>query len=538
MKSFLMNTEKFSEMPDQLKTQLNQFKVEKKDILLARLLVEEIFWRMVKRGKIEQFKIKVVKNFFGSVLIKMTSEDVPYNPLVEVEDFKEDEDEDDENYFNLMVINAYRQRLNYSRKNNLNIVTINIRRKSDSPAFLTIAAIFGGLICGILMKEILMPETILLVKEIFIMPTQTMFLNALNLLITPVIFFSIVNGVTGISKGTGIGRIGLKLISYSLCLMIVSVCFSHVVAWIFFEGGVPQINALPAAAEISADAKQFSFIKFIVDIIPGDFVSPVAEGKVLQILFIAVFFGIALNSLGDKISNFKELLGNLNDIFMKMISLLMFFMPLVVFFLMMNLAFDTAAETLMLISKLLFGELIVIALLLVFCAIFIRYVGKISSTPFFRKDSEVLPTTFATSSSITVMPSMMKLCTNKLGIAPKISSFSIPLSVTFNTAGSLICIVMASVMFLRMYSIEIDVHAFVIISFLAIMFSFGAPDFISVTIIAGNFGVPAEIAALMFCIDALSDRLGTCVNVFSNMSATLTLARTENLLDEKIYFSS
>ena len=306
----------------------------------------------------------------------------------------------------------------------------------------------------------------------------------------------------------------------------------------FFNGGVPQINALPAAAEISADAKQFSFIKFIVDIIPGDFVSPVSEGKVLQILFIAVFFGIALNSLGDKISNFKELLGNLNDIFMKMISLLMFFMPMVVFFLMMNLAFDTAAETLMLISKLLFGELIVIALLLVFCAIFIRYVGKISPTSFFRKASEVLPTTFATSSSITVMPSMMKLCTNKLGIAPKISSFSIPLSVTFNTAGSLICIVMASVMFLRMYSIELDVHAFVIISFLAIMFSFGAPDFISVTIITSNFGVPAEIAALMFCIDALSDRLGTCVNVFSNMSATLTLARTENLLDEKIYFSS
>ena len=148
-----------------------------------------------------------------------------------------------------------------------------------------------------------------------------------------------------------------------------------------------------------------------------------------------------------------------------------------------------------------------------------------------------MPPTFATSNSGAVMPSMMTLSTNKLGIAPKISSFSIPLGVTFNTAGSLICIIMASFMFLRMYGVEFDLKDFVMISFLAMMFSFGAPDFISVITITSYFGVPMKIAALMFCIDALSDSLGTCVNVFSNMTATLTLARSENLLDEKIYLT-
>ena len=135
------------------------------------------------------------------------------------------------------------------------------------------------------------------------------------------------------------------------------------------------------------------------------------------------------------------------------------------------------------------------------------------------------------------MPSMMELCTDKLGVAPKISSFTIPLSVTFNTVGSLICIITACMMFLRMYGVELVFRDFIMIAFLAMMFSFGAPDFISIVTIIGYFGVPMVIATLIFCIDALSDRIGTCVNVLSNMTATLTLARSENLLDEKIYFS-
>ena len=216
----------------------------------------------------------------------------------------------------------------------------------------------------------------------------------------------------------------------------------------------------------------------------------------------------------------------------------MFFMPPIVFFAMVSLALDTAAETVMLLSKLLVVEIIVAALMIVFCPIFIRRAGKISPKPFLKKVPALMPKAFATASSGAVMPSTMELCTDKLGVAPKISSFAVPLGVTFNTAGSLICIITTSVMFLKMYGVELALHDLALIAFLAMMFSFGAPDFISVTTITAYFGVPMEIATLVFCIDALSDRLGTCVNVLSNMTSTLTLARTENLLDEKIYFSS
>ena len=533
--SFCLNTKNFSEMRECLGSQLSQLKIENKNILRTKLLVEEIFGRMIKNGQAAQVDVQVKKNFFGKVQVKMTTEGFSYNPLVEVSDWQDNDE--DENYFSMMILSAHRESLNWQRRQNFNVVTISVQGKSNGESFLTITCIVGGIVCGAVMKEIFSPETILFVKETFIAPTQTMFLNALNLLIAPVIFLSIVSGVTGISASTGTSKIGLKLICCSLGLMMISVCLSYAVAWIFFGGGVPQIIGLPAA-QISAEPKNFSLIQFIVNIIPDDFVSPIADGKILQIIFVAVFFGTALSSLGDKVIRFKELLDDLNNIFIKMLSLLMFFMPPIVFFAMINFALDTAAETVTLISKLLVGEIIVAALMIGCFPIFIRQVGKISPRPFLKEVPKLLPPAFASSSSSALMPSMMELCTGKLDVAPKISSFAVPLSVTFNTAGSLICIIMASVMFLKMYGVELGLYDLVMISFLAMMFSFGAPDFISVITIINHFGVPMEIATLLFCIEALSDRIGTCVNVFSNMTATLTLARTENLLDEKIYFSS
>ena len=534
MKAFHLDAENFSDMQANLEPQLVQLKIKQKDILNAELLVEEIFWSLINKGNAAQVKVQVVKKFFGKVQIKMTTEGMSYNPLVEIADWEEDKD--DEDYFSMMILKANRQRLNYSRKQNLNVVTINVRSKGNSQAIFTIACIFGGLICGLLMREFLSPEIISFVNETIIQPSTKMFLNALNLLIASVIFFSVMNGIIGMGASASVGKIGLKLMTYSLTAMTVAIVVTSFTAWIIFSGDMmTPINALSGKENVGA--YDFSLIKFVVNIIPGNFVEPVLNGSILQVIFAAVFFGTALNSLGDKVSPIQELVGKFNELFIRMISMVIFFVPPIAFFAMVTLVLELNTETVTIISKLIVGQLIIIAVMFVFYQIFIWRVGKISFKPFAQKVLVLISPAFATSSSMVLMPSMMSLCTDKLGISPKISSFTIPLGVTFNTAGSLICIITASLMFLKMYDVEIDLRALVTIYFLAMLFSFGAPDFISVLIITSNFGVPMEIAALMFCIDALSDRLGTCVNVFSNMTATLTLARSENLLNEKIYFT-
>ena len=229
--SFCLNAENFSDMCGCLNSQLSRLKVEQKDILRTKLLLEEIFFRMVNKGNAAQVNVQVTKNLFGKIQVRLSSEGVSYNPLVEVSDWQDNDE--DENYFSMMILNAHREILNWRYRQNLNVVTINVPGKSNAEKFLIAACVVGGIVCGVLMKEILSPETILFVKENIIMPTQTMFLNALNLLIAPVIFLSIVNGVTDINTGSGTGKIGLKLMGCSLCLMIVSVILSYGVAWIF-----------------------------------------------------------------------------------------------------------------------------------------------------------------------------------------------------------------------------------------------------------------------------------------------------------------
>ena len=93
-----------------------------------------------------------------------------------------------------------------------------------------------------------------------------------------------------------------------------------------------------------------------------------------------------------------------------------------------------------------------------------------------------------------------------------------------------------------MYDNELDPQTLALIAMLSFLLAFGLPSVpaagvIATVTIAGYFGVPKEIAALMFCLDALSDRITTCVNVVSNMAVTTTLARSENLLEEKIYLT-
>ena len=354
------------------------------------------------------------------------------------------------------------------------------------------------------MREFLSPETISFFDETIIRSSEEIFLNALNLLIAPVIFFSIINGIIGIGSEAGVGKIGLKLISFSFFSVLVSL------------------------------------IQFIVNIIPADFVSPILNGKILQIIFIVTFVGISLNALGDKVSLLKEFAVNLNALFAKMISMVIFFVPPIAFFAMISLVVKLNAGTLTLISRLLVGQIILSAIMFAFYMIFISRVGKISSVPFAKKVSTIFPMAFATSSSTVVMPSMMELCTSKLGISPKISSFAIPICTTLNMSGSPIYIVTASVMFMKMYGVEFDLQTLTLLAFLAFLLDFGIPSVpsayvICIVTIVGYFGVPSEIAGLLFCIDALSDRIVTCINVMANMAVATILARTENLFDEKIY---
>ena len=533
---FCLNAENFSEMHGYLEPQLSQLKIEHKDILRAELLVEEIFWRMVNHANDAQVNVKVTKNFFGKIQVQMSAEGAPYNPLLDVFDF----DEDDDEYYRTLILKANRQRMSWLHSKNQNLITINVQSETNLQLKLTLGGIFGGLVCGLFMKEILSPEIIKLFDNDFITPINTMFLNALGLVIAPLIFFSVLCGVTNMGEGTGVGRAGSKLMGLYALTSVIAALVGLLDAKIFFSSDVPQVGTI--AAVQSSDTYEFSMTKFIVDIIPPNMVSPIADRNLLQVIFIAVFFGLALNALGNKVKLLQDLANACNEFFMKLIGMIVLFVPAIAFFAMMELASDTNLAMLFIMGKLFLGVLICCGAMLVVYAILIQFVGKISPLPFLKKIPSLWAVPFATSSSAVTMPFTMNFCTKKMGVSEKISSFSIPIGTTVNMNGGCFYLPIVVIMFLRMYNVEIDHNAIILILTMTLSLSVAGPavpnaSVIGILTITSTFGVPNDIAGLLFCIATVCDRIVTCFNVTGDVAAALILARLENSTDEKIYFT-
>ncbi len=535
-KFFWMNTENFSDMQETLDDLLKQMKIEQKDALRAELLVEEIFWRMVNFGKAAQVKVRVEKKFFGKVQVQMTAEGASYNPLVEISDW----DENDEEYYRTLILKANRQKMNWLRKNNFNVVTINVRNEKNLQLKLTLAGMLGGILCGFFLKEFVSPETVALIGENFITPIYTMFMHALKMVIAPVIFFSVICGIIGMNAGASVGRIGSKLVGLYLFTSVIASIIGLSIAKLLFSNGVPQLGKISGGA--AAESYDFSLIKFIVEIIPSNLVSPIADGNLMQVIFIAVLFGIALNSLGNKIRLIREFAKDCNELFMKIVTMIIFFVPLIAFFAMINLVTGMGVEIVLMMGTLIVAELVGCGAMLGVYMFLIRFVGKISPLPFLKKIPSLWAVPFATSSSAVTMPFTMNLCTKKMGVSPKISSFSIPIGVTINMDGNCVYMPAAVIMFLKMYGVEVDLNALMIIFAMTVALSIGAPavpnaSVICIITVTAIFGVPTDIAGILFCIATICDRIVTCFNVTGDVAATVTLARTENLTDEKIYFS-
>lgn len=540
MKSITLTAENFHDVQAELENRLLQLNVVKEDILRTQLLVEEISLRMTDYGHAAQINVQVVKKFFGKIKVCMSAEGFSYNPLVEVTDLSEDDDD----FTAVMILKSNRSRLNWVRKNNLNVVTIDVVGEGDSQMRLLAASIVGGLICGFVMNAALSPESIALVKENIITPIQTIFLDALNMVIAPMIFFSIISGVISMGAGAGVGKIGTKMIGIYLCTTIVAIASGLMIGQLIFSGDVPQIGTIPAAsaAETNTDSYEFSWVKFIVDIIPTNLVSPVMDGNMLQIIFVAVLFGSCLNALGDKAHLLKELVDNCNEFFMKVAGMIIAFVPLIAFFAMVLLVVDTGVDTVVMMGKVIVGMLIGGGVLLVLYMLIIAFVGKLSPMSFLKKIPSLMPTPFATGSGAVSMPITMDFCIKRLGISPKITSFSIPIGTTVNADGDCVYMPIAVIMLLKMYGVDVDFDAMLIILAMTLSLSAGAPSVPNVLVICiltitATFGVPNEIAGMLFCMDAICDRICTCINETSNTAATLTLARTENLVNEKVYFS-
>ncbi|MBQ3854722.1 MAG: cation:dicarboxylase symporter family transporter, partial [Anaerovibrio sp.] len=320
-----ISNKNYRETIEWLEERLTEMGATKKEILTGTLLLEEAFFRLEKASAVpDNFAGKItIRKRFGDISISVSARGEAFNPFVSMEEVSEDEEE----MYVFALLKAHKDSLSYNRSNGDNIISIRVHSSSSKKAFQIIAGLVTGLILGVVLKYFLNEAGIRWVESIILTPIQSMFIQALMMLAGPLIFFSIMSGITGMSNAADIGKMGGKLLGVSVMkLALVLLIGTALGIWV---GAIPEMAEFIQQGK-EENVKAITMMELIVGIVPKNVVVPFASNNMLQILFIALFFGILLAKAGDRAARAKEVVEFCNRFTMDAMGVLMPIMPFVV----------------------------------------------------------------------------------------------------------------------------------------------------------------------------------------------------------------
>jgi len=216
----------------------------------------------------------------------------------------EEWNEEDPDYVRTVFLKSKKEQLSYAHKNGLNIVTIRVREAGNKQIRYTLFAMVLGILAGAVLKSIVSPEMIEMLNKNVVNSIRTMFLNSLNMMIAPVVFFSIIAGLTSISNASDIGRIGGKLVGTYMCTTVIATIFSITIGLFMFHGGVPQMGTINGSG--SGGGVSVSLLDMIVKVVPENLIASIVNRDMLQVIFVSVLFGVTINMLGETAQLLKD----------------------------------------------------------------------------------------------------------------------------------------------------------------------------------------------------------------------------------------
>lgn len=530
-RTFELTGETFRETIAAIGESLIKLGVSAKEAETARQLLEHIYSLQLSLRPEVHVKVSLQKHF-GDISVRMETIGKAYNPLQVLTEWNEE----DPDYQRTIVLKSKKEMLSYTHSNGKNIVTIKVHEAGNKQIRYTLFAMVMGILAGALIQEMLSPDFIAMLNKNIIGSIRTMFLNSLNMMIAPVVFFSIISGITSISNASDIGRIGGKLVGTYMCTTIIATTLSIIIGLFIFHGAVPQMGTVSGGGE----RMSISLLDMIVNVVPENLVAPIVNRDMLQIIFVSVLFGITINMLGEKAQLLKNFIETMNTFCLRVITLLAQFIPLIAFLSMMALMFTVGTDSLLLLGRVLVGQFIgAIAMMGVYATVMVL-MGKISPLPFLKKIGNFVPVAISMGSSTAAMPFTMRFCTEKMGVSPKLSSFSIPLGATVNMDGGCFYFSIQAILLAKMYGLEMT-PAFIGALFVTVVaLSIGAPgvpggSFVCLTSIIVSFGLPVEASAIVLGIDPLTSMFRTTINTIGDIAVTTALSKNENMLDEAAY---
>ena len=362
----------------------------------------------------------------------------------------------------------------------------------------------------------------------YIKPFGTIFLNLVKFIVVPIVVFSIMCGIISMSDIRKVGAIGLKTVCFYLCTTAFAVTVG-LIGGNLFKGLFPVVATTDLSYEAAAST---SFMDTLVNIFPSNFVSPMVEANMLQIIVMAILLGFSIILVGEKNIRVVNAFNDLNDIFMKCMELILKLSPIGVFCLLCPvIASNGPAIIGSLAMVLLAAYICYIVHAVVVYSITVKTMGGMSPAKFFKGMLPAIMFAFSSASSVGTLPINMS-CTEKLGAKKEVASFVLPLGATINMDGTAIYQGVCAIFIAACYGIHLTLPQMLTIVLTATLASIGTAGvpgagMVMLAMVLTSVGLPVDGIALVAGIDRIFDMGRTTVNITGDAACTIVVSNLE-----------
>lgn len=370
-----------------------------------------------------------------------------------------------------------------------------------------------------------------------VQPLGDLFLRLIKFIIVPLVLASLVVGVAGTGDIKRIGRMGGITFVYYMLTTALAVTIGLILGNLFSPGKGLDIAATTEKAEA---AESPSIVDTLLNIVPTNPIQALVEGNMLQIIFFAIFLGLAITMLGDRAKTLYNFFDELAEVMYKITAIVMKFAPIGVFGLIAPVVGKYGLSVLLPLLKVILVVYVgcIIHAVLTY-GISVKVFANMSPIKFFKGIAPASLVSFSTSSSAGTLPITIKSAEENLGVSRKVSSFVLPLGATINMDGTALYQGVCALFVAQFFGIDLSFTqqlTIVLTATLASIGTAGVPGagLIMLTMVITSVGLPLEGIALIAGIDRILDMIRTSVNVTGDASAAVVVNAIEEKRDVKL----
>lgn len=395
-----------------------------------------------------------------------------------------------------------------------------------------VIALVLGVLVGVVLNMTGNESTASMIKYI-----GTMFISAIKMLIVPLVFVSLVCGMTSVTDLARMGRIGVKSVVFYLGTTAFAITIGLGMAILFQPGASVDLSAAVAMEPKAAPP----FIETLIAIIPKNPVAAAADGNVLQIIFFAIVFGLAINLAGKPAEPIRNFFDSLNTVVLKLTEIVISFAPYGVFALMVWVAGTYGLSLLLPLGKIIIALYLgcILHALIVYGGL-ITFLARLNPVRFFQGVVEPQIVAFTSTSSSGTLPVTMSAAQKNLGVNKSVASFTLPLGATINMDGTAMYQGVAALFVAQAFGVELGMTEYVTIiltSTLASIGTAGVPGagLVTLSLVLTAVGLPLEGVAIIAGIDRILDMARTSLNVTGDCTCAVVVAKSEDQIDLDAY---